>query len=56
MESCDLEPACDGSQNYPAYTSKIVRERNYGLTSSFTSGRNKASLPNLSWQMGLRYQ
>lgn len=43
-------------QNYPQYSEKILKIKNYAVLKTFTSvkGRGQVSLPGLAWQVGLR--
>ena len=56
IKKADLESSLDGAHKQNPYTEKILRERNYGVLSSFTKqkGRSQVSLPQLAWQVGLR--
>ena len=54
----DLLTALDGQQNYPVYSERIVRERNFNnLRDMITrpTNRTKVNLPSLGWQTNLRF-
>ena len=52
----DLISAFDGQHQYPAYTDRIVRERNYNNIREQLKNppRSKIHLPSLGWQTNLR--
>lgn len=52
----DYETTEDGRQNYPEYSEKILKTKNYALLKNFTQvkGRGQVTLPGLAWQIGLR--
>jgi hypothetical protein len=54
----DLITALDGNHNYPAYTDRIVREKNYNNLRDMIirpTNRSKVNLPSLGWQTNLRF-
>lgn len=51
----ERQSAFEGSQGYPAYSPKIIPEKNFNFVSTFSSNtKNRLSLPSLAWQLGLR--